>query len=336
MRAVKWQANETLELDDIDEPTAQDGQALIEVAACGICGSDLHTYSHGMLARPGMVLGHEFAGTVLDAPGVDGLQPGTRVTARAAIPCGHCGPCRAGNIHLCAGGAAQIVGYGIDGAFAQRVVVPRAIVDQTVFALPDTVGDEAGALVEPLSVSLRAVRRCGDVEGKTVLVLGAGMIGLGATRFLKLAGAGRVVVADLSPLRREAALAQGADEVVDPADTRPSDAVGKLADVALEAAGAKATLNEALRGVRPGGVVTIAAVFGRKLDIAIDRFTEKELDVRGSFAYKDEFPAVIAALAAGDVDPAAFISHRFALTDIQDAFRTQLDKERSLKVLVTP
>jgi 2-desacetyl-2-hydroxyethyl bacteriochlorophyllide A dehydrogenase len=336
MRAVRWQANETLELAELDEPTPHDGQILVEVAACGICGSDLHTYEHGLLAHPGMVLGHEFAGTVLAAPGVDGIEPGQTVTARAAIPCGHCESCRAGEIHLCSGGAAQIIGYGFDGAFAQRVLVPRAIAGETVFVLPDGVSTEAGALVEPLSVSLRAVRRCGDVAGKTVLVLGAGMIGLGATRFLKLAGAARIVVADLSAVRREAALALGADEVVDAAETRPSDAVGKRADVVLEAAGARATLSEALRAVRPGGIVTIAAVFGRKIEVPIDRFTEKELDVRGSFAYRDEFPLVIDALARGDVDPAAFISHRFGLADAGEAFRTQLDKDASLKVLVRP
>ncbi|MDA0160330.1 alcohol dehydrogenase catalytic domain-containing protein [Solirubrobacter ginsenosidimutans] len=336
MRAVRWQANETLELADLPEPTPEPGQAVVEIAACGICGSDLHTFAHGLLAHPGMVLGHEFAGTVLQAPGVDGLEPGQRVTARALIPCGHCDACWAGDLHLCAGGAAQIIGYGFDGAFSERVLIPRAIVGETVFALPDNVSDEGGALVEPLAVALRAVRRCGDVTGKTVLVLGAGMIGLGATRFLKLAGAQRIVVADLSALRREAAIDMGAHAVVDPTSERPSDAVGRRADVVLEAAGAAATLSEALRAVRPGGIVTIAAVFGRKIEVPIDRFTEKELDVRGSFAYRDEFPAVIEALASGDVDADTFISHRFSLADAGEAFRTQLDKDVSLKVLVTP
>jgi 2-desacetyl-2-hydroxyethyl bacteriochlorophyllide A dehydrogenase len=336
MRAIRWQANETLELCELDEPAAAPGQAVVEIAACGICGSDLHTYEHGLLAHPGMVLGHEFSGTVLEAPGVEGLEPGQRVTARALIPCGHCERCREGELHLCQGGAAQIIGYGFDGAFAERVLIPRAIVGETVFGLPDSVSAEAGALVEPLAVALRAVRRSGEVWGRTVLVLGAGMIGLGATRFLKLAGAARIVVADLSALRREAALKLGADAVVDPATERASDAVRKHADVVIEAAGVKASLSEALRAVRPGGTVTIAAVFGRKIEVAIDRFTEKELDVRGSFAYRDEFPAVIAALAAGDIDPANFVSHRFGLADAGEAFRTQLDKDASLKVLVTP
>jgi L-iditol 2-dehydrogenase len=336
MRAVRWQANETLELAELDEPAPEPGQAVVQVAACGICGSDLHTFEHGLLAHPGMVLGHEFSGTVLAAPGVDGLQAGDRVTARALIPCGHCERCRAGDIHLCEGGAAQIIGYGFDGAFSERVLIPRAIVGETVFTLPDSVSAEAGALVEPLAVALRAVRRSGDVAGRTVLVLGAGMIGLGVTRFLRLGGAARIVVADLSALRREAAMTLGADAVVDPATERASDAVGRRADVVIEAAGARASLSEGLRAVRPGGIVTIAAVFGRKIEVPIDRFTEKELDVRGSFAYRDEFPAVIAALAAGHVDPNAFISHRFALAEIGDAFRTQLDKDASLKVLVTP
>jgi 2-desacetyl-2-hydroxyethyl bacteriochlorophyllide A dehydrogenase len=334
MRAALWQAPETLELADVDEPAPEPGQAVVEVAACGVCGSDLHTYAHGLLGEPGMVLGHEFSGTVLAAPGVDGLEPGVRVTARALIPCGRCARCREGELHLCEGGAARIIGYGFKGAFAERVLIPRAIVGETVFPLPDAVGAEGGALVEPLAVALRAVRRSGDVEGRTVLVLGAGMIGLGVTRFLRLSGAKTIVVADLSALRREAALGVGADAVVDPGRERPSDAI--RADVVVECAGARASLSEGLRAVRAGGTLTIAAVFGRKVEVPIDRVTEKELTLRGSFAYRDEFPAVIAALAAGDVEPRAFVSHRFMLDDVSAAFRTQLDKDASLKVLVTP
>jgi 2-desacetyl-2-hydroxyethyl bacteriochlorophyllide A dehydrogenase len=347
MRAVTWNAPERLELVDADEPVAGPGQAVVEIATCGICGSDLHAYSHGFAARPGQVLGHEFSGVVVAAPDVDGLATGDRVTVRPLIPCGACDRCLAGDPQLCEAGGGQNIGYASPGAFAERVLVPRAVVGETIFPLPPGVDDRGGALVEPLAVGLRAVRLGGDVTGRTVLVVGAGMIGLAATRFLRLAGAGTIVVADPAPLRRQAALDVGADVVVDPLQRSTLAALreitgpgaggrGARADVAIDCAGVASGFADAVSGLRGGGTLVLAAIYARKIDFSPDRITEKELVVRGSFAYRDEFPAVIAAIAAGDVEPARFVSHSFALDDIEDAFRTQLDKDSSLKVMVTP
>lgn len=348
MRAARWNAPEELELFDADEPVAQPGQAVVEVAACGICGSDLHSYSHGFAARPGQVLGHEFAGVVSAAPGVAGLRPGDRVTVRPLIPCGHCARCAAGEPQLCENGHVQNIGYASPGAFAERVLVPRAVVGETVFPLPAAVDDRAGALVEPLAVGLRAVRQCGPVEAATAVVFGAGMVGLAVARFLRLARAGTIVVVDPAARRRAAARALGADVVVDPAAgggtievlrelTGPgASGRGARADVAVDCAGAPAAFADAVKALRGGGTLVLAAIYARRIELSPDRLTEKELTVRGSFAYRDEFPAVIDALAAGDVDPAAFVSHVFPLEAIADAFRAQLDKDASLKVLVTP
>ncbi|HTE63644.1 MAG TPA: alcohol dehydrogenase catalytic domain-containing protein [Solirubrobacteraceae bacterium] len=347
MRAVRWNAPEQLELVDADEPAAGPGQAVVEVANCGICGSDLHAYSHGFGARPGQVLGHELSGTVLDAPDVEGLAAGDRVTVRPLIPCGQCARCRAGDPQLCENGHAQNIGYASPGAFAERVLVPRAVVGETVFPLPDSVDDRGGALVEPLAVGLRAVRLCGDVAGRTVLVLGAGMIGLAVTRFLYLAGAGAVVVVDPAPVRREAALEFGADVVIDPLRqstvkvlrelTGPgASGLGARTDAAIDCAGAPIAFADAVKSLRGGGTLVLAAIYGRRIELSLDRITEKELVLRGSFAYRDEFPAVIAAIAAGDVVPERFVSHTFPLERIHDAFQVQLDKAASLKVMVMP
>jgi 2-desacetyl-2-hydroxyethyl bacteriochlorophyllide A dehydrogenase len=347
MRAVQWNAPEQLELVDLEAPVAGEGQVVVEVAICGICGSDLHSYERGFAAQPGQVLGHEFSGRVLEAPGVDGVVVGDRVTVRPLIPCGACDRCREGNIQLCEAGAAMNIGYGTRGAFAERVLVPRAIPGQTVFRLPDGIGDQAGALVEPLAVGLRAVRRAGEVGGTVALVLGAGMIGLAATRWLVLRGAETVIVADPSPVRRAAAQALGAHVVTDPLAEKTSHAVreitgpggyglGARADVVVDCAGAPAAFAEGLKAVRHGGTMSLAAMYNRKIELTPDRIVEKELNIRGAFAYDDEFPMVIDALAAGDIDPAAFVSHTYALEDAEAAFRMQLDKDASLKVMVTP
>ncbi|HEY4278246.1 MAG TPA: alcohol dehydrogenase catalytic domain-containing protein [Conexibacter sp.] len=347
MRAVRWNAPEQLELVEADEPVAAAGQAVVEVATAGICGSDLHAYSHGFAARPGQVLGHEFSGVVLDAPGVEGLAAGQRVTVRPLIPCGRCDRCAAGDPQLCESGHEQNIGYASPGAFAERVLIPRAVVDETVFALPEAVDDRGGALVEPLAVGLRAVRRCGDVAGRTVLVLGAGMIGLAATRFLKLAGAGTIVVTDPSAARREAARALGADVLLDPLRDSTLKAMRELTgpgamglgarvDAAIDCAGVATAFADAVKCLRGGGTLVLAAIYARRIEFSPDRLTEKELVVRGSFAYRDEFPAVIEALASGDVEPERFVSHTFALGDAEAAFRAQLDKDASLKVLLVP
>jgi 2-desacetyl-2-hydroxyethyl bacteriochlorophyllide A dehydrogenase len=332
MRAVEWEAPGRLRLAERAEPRAEPGQAVVAVAACGICGSDLHSYRDGFAARPGQVLGHEFVGTVVEAPGVEGLATGERVVVRPLIPCGECDACRRGDPQLCARGLELGIGYAFDGAFAERVLVPRAIVGLTVFSLPDSVDDRAAALVEPLAVACHAVRRGPDPSRREALVLGAGTIGLGVAAFLRLGGAS-VTVVDPSPLRREAAISVGARTALDPAAEQPE---ADSFDLVFECAGADATMAAAIRAVCPGGTVVVSALFGRRVEISPDRFSVKEAALVGAFGYRDEFPEVIEALASGAIDAAALISHELPLDRIDEAFQIQSDAAESLKVLVRP
>lgn len=347
MRALEWQAPRQMALVDRPEPEAEVGQMVVEVANCGICGSDLHSFSHGFAAKPGQVLGHEFSGRVLSAPGVAGVREGERVTVRPLIPCGECANCRAGDHQLCEESHHLDIGYASPGAFAERVLVPRAVAGETFFPLPDAVDERAGSLVEPLAVSLRAVNVADPVEGAVVLVLGAGTIGLGVTRFAALRKPSTLIVADPSRLRRERALALGADLVVDPIADDTTAAVqevtgvgafglGARADVVIDCAGATAAFRDALKSVRAGGTLVLAAMYAGKIELQPNRIVEKGLEIHGSLAYRDEFPAVIDLLADGTVDAELFISHRLGLEQALEAFAIQLDPDRSLKVLVSP
>lgn len=347
MRAAAWMAPEDLQLVERDEPTAAAGQAVVDVAACGVCGSDLHSFRHGLVVKPGNVLGHEFCGRVIDAPGVEGLATGDRVAVRPLIPCGECGQCLAGEPQLCSGPHDTDIGYGSPGAFAERVLVPRAVVGETVFRLPDAVDDAGGALVEPLAVGLHAVTLARAGPDDVVLVLGAGTIGLAVTRLLRLAGVGTLVVAELSPLRRGQATLLGADRVVDPSVEDVTRVVrgitgpgayglGARADVIVECAGAQPALATALKAVRQGGTIVLAGIYGREIGVRMDRVVEKELRIQGTVAYRDEFPLVIEHLASGALDAGQFVSHTFGLDEITEAFLTQADATRSLKVLVRP
>jgi (R,R)-butanediol dehydrogenase/meso-butanediol dehydrogenase/diacetyl reductase len=180
-----------------------------------------------------------------------------------------------------------------------------------------------------------------------ILVSGAGTIGLAVTRLLSLAGAGTIVVAEISRGRRERALALGADVVVDPTAqdvTKLMQSItgpgaygrGARADVAFECAGAASAMATALKSVRAGGKIVLTGIFGAEVCVRLDRVVEKELRLRGTAAYRDEFAAVIAQLASGALRPADFVSHTFALEEITEAFLTQMDAERSVKVQVRP
>jgi 2-desacetyl-2-hydroxyethyl bacteriochlorophyllide A dehydrogenase len=347
MLAAAWIGPEQLSLVERDDPVAGEGQAVVDVIACGVCGSDLHSFRHGLAVKPGNVLGHEFCGRVVAAPGVEGLAAGDRVAVRPLMPCGLCERCQAGDLQLCEGAHETDIGYGSAGAFAERVLVPRAVVGETVFVLPSGVDDVGGALVEPLAVALHAVRLAHIQPEDVVLVLGAGMIGLAVTALLRQVGGGTVVVAELSEFRRERALALGADRVIDPTRTDVTDLMrsftgpgaynlGARVDVVFECGGSAAALATALKSVRTGGTIVLSGIFGAEVGVRLDRVVEKELRVQGAVAYRDEFTDVIEYLADGRLRAQDFVSHTFQLNEIADAFQTQMDAERAIKVQVRP
>jgi threonine dehydrogenase-like Zn-dependent dehydrogenase len=219
------------------------------------------------------------------------------------------------------------------------------VVGLTVFPLSASVDDRAAALVEPLAVARHVVHRGGDPSGREALVLGAGTIGLGVAAFLRLGGASATIV-DPSPLRRQAAASLGGP-AIDPsappprADAPPLAAIRALDptaerpdpdafDLVFECAGADVTMAEAIRAVRPGGTVVVSALFGRRVEISPDRFSVKEAALVGAFGYRDEFPAVIEALASGAIDAAALVSHELPLDRIDEAFQIQSDATVSL------
>jgi 2-desacetyl-2-hydroxyethyl bacteriochlorophyllide A dehydrogenase len=345
MRAVEWQAPGRVRLVERDDPVPDAGQAVVNVVNCGICGSDLHSFFHGVAAKPGQVLGHEFSGRVVSAPEVDGIAPGDRVTVRPLIPCGGCAACGAGEPQRCE--RSLDIGYGVSGAFAERVLVPRAVVGETVFRLPDAVDDRGGALVEPLAVGMHAIARADADQEEVIVVLGAGMIGLGVIALLHSRGCKRILAVDLSQLRRERARVVGAAMVVDPAvedvvaaarnfALEQGGADRRGADLVIDCAGAGVALESGLRALKRGGRVILVAAYGREVQVYLDRVIGKEISLIGSIGYRDEFPEVLRLLAEGRVNPDDFVSHTFALDDIDEAIRTQADVHRSLKVLVQP
>jgi 2-desacetyl-2-hydroxyethyl bacteriochlorophyllide A dehydrogenase len=347
MRAAAWTASRMIELVERDEPSASDGEAVVQVSACGICGSDLHSFETGLAIAPGQVLGHEFCGEIVSAPGVAGVQPGDRVAVRPLIPCGACERCRHGELQLCEGVHGNDIGYGSPGAMAERVLVPKAVLGETLFRLPDHVDDAAGALVEPLAVALHVVNLAAIDPDDVVLVIGAGTIGLAVTQLVRRAGARTVAVAEMSPRRREQARGLGADVVIDPAQEDVTKAMraitgpggyglGARVDAVFECAGSEAALAAALKSVRQGGRIMLSGIFGGRVSVHLDRIVEKEVRMQGSVAYRDEFGAVVDLMAEGALRSDQFVSHTFALDEVGAAFAVQRDASASLKVQIRP
>ncbi|MFJ8505484.1 L-idonate 5-dehydrogenase [Streptomyces avermitilis] len=326
-----------LRVDELPEPAAGPGQALVAVRYGGVCGSDLHYWRHGGVGdfrlREPMVLGHEVVGTVLSyGPGAAGPAPGTAVAVHPATPCGVCPECADGRANVCRdtrylGSAARVP--HVQGGFAARVAVPAA----QLRALPEGLDPRRAALAEPLSVALHAVRRAGPVAGRQVLVTGAGPIGCLVVAAAKAAGAGRVTVTDLLPRALSYAAGVGADDVVradDPADAGWPDSV----DVAVEASGAAAGLDTCLRLVRRGGVVVqLGMLPPGQTPFAGNLVVSREIELRGAFRFADEFDEALTLLAR---EPAfdSLISAVVPLTAAESAFALAADRGEACKVLL--
>lgn len=346
VRALRLHGRGDLRVDDVEEPPAGSTAVTVAVAWCGICGTDVHEYRDGPAVVPHagrphpltgetlpLTLGHEIAGVVLASPDPE-VPVGARVVVDPLLACGACAPCASGNRHLCRiGGAVGLIGRG--GGFADRLSVEL----EQVHLLPDEVPLDLAALVEPLAVGWHAARRGAVVAGSTVLVVGAGPIGLGCLVAARAAGAARTVVAVRSDGAR-AALARdlGADEVVLDLDgARVAGPEGGF-DVVLETAANPTALRIALVAVRAQGRVVDVGLWGRPAELHLDGLLARELSVVGSMGYEPrDFEEVVAALAAGDLgDVGRMITARVSLEDATELGFRPLAERRGdhVKVLV--
>lgn len=349
MQALRWHGRADLRLDDVPEPVSPGpGEALVSVETCGICGTDLHEYQHGpnMIrmtshpltgAEPPFTLGHEFSGRVTEL-GADypGLAVGDRVTVDPCLRCGRCRWCVRGEYHICAYGGS--VGLASDGAFAPTVRVPL----ECLVRIPDGVSDEEASLAEPLAVGMHAVSRAQIAMGDTVVVLGAGPIGIAALLSARLAGASSIYVSEPNTERAARAAQLGATEVYDPtaADVRRevflrTSRIGP--DVVIEATGRPELVQLAIVTVRRGGRVALAGISDADLQVDLRQVVLYERSVHGSLGYNFDIPRVLDLMATGRLDASSLITGIRPLSHGPDVFaELAADRGRHLKVLLTP
>ncbi|HZP40201.1 MAG TPA: alcohol dehydrogenase catalytic domain-containing protein [Candidatus Binatia bacterium] len=338
MQAAFCRGPRTLVVEDAPPPAPGPGDVLVRVRSCGICGSDLHWW-HGEMMVPQVCPGHEIAGEVAEVgAGVGTLVPGDRVALEGIRTCGACRYCVAGEYQRCP--AVGIVGMTIPGGFAEYVVMPA----RHCFRVPDGVDFPTAALSEPLAVAVHGVRTARLEIGQRVAILGAGTIGLMAVVAARAGGAGEIVVAARRPHQRIAALALGADRVVDAADEAAllADAFEEPIDLVVETVGGTAdTLGTAARACRPGGTISVLGVWTAPPPFPALLAIVKELRIAGSFVYgragaRADFDIAEDLLARrGRAIADAVLTHRFPLARIGAAFETAADKTRgSIKVSI--
>ncbi|OZM70459.1 NAD(P)-dependent alcohol dehydrogenase [Amycolatopsis antarctica] len=335
MRVSVLRGVHDLVLEERPVPVPGPREALIRVTAVGTCGSDVHYYEHGRIGdfvvEQPLVLGHEPAGVVVaTGAGATLHEPGTRVALEPGVPCSTCSQCRLGRYNLCP----RMRFFGtppVDGAFCEYVVLR----EDFAHPIPDALGDEEGALLEPLSVGVWACGKARVRPGSRVLVTGAGPIGLVAAQCARAFGASEVVVTDVNADRLAVATEIGATDVVD-VSARDLAGTGYEPDVLLECSGVAAATGDAIRQVARAGRVVLVGMGGDELTLPLSHVQGRELEVTGTFRYASTWPAAIDLAASGAVDLGRLVTHRFALDEVEQALTVAARDSTVIKPVVLP
>lgn len=321
-----------LEVRDVAVPVMEPGDVLVELTAVGLCGSDVHFFEHGrvgdLVVESPLILGHEAAGVIAAvASPADAHRIGERVAIDPQRPCRWCPACRAGRTNLC-----ERMRFPSappeNGAFARYLAVPG----DAPHPLPETMSDDEGALLEPLSVGIAAVRKAGVVPGSRVLVAGAGPIGILTGAAARAFGAAEVVVVDPVDARRRVALAHGATRVMEPAEVASLD---RRMDAFIDASGARAAIAAGLRSLRGAGRAVLVGMGSSTVDLDLFLLQSRELVVEGLFRYVDTWPLAIQLVASGAVKVDDLVTARGGLDDLTDFFGRNSDPD-TMKFLIDP
>ena len=333
MKALVYTKPKEVQLQERPMPQAARDEVVLKIEAVGICGSDMHAWhGHDPRRKPGLVLGHEFVGRIVESA-AHGFAVGTRFTGNPLITCGTCEYCVQGRNNLCANRA--MVGMTRPGAFAEYMSIPAA----SLIAMPQDMAARDAALTEPaatawhaINLVMRALVR--PLHECRVLVVGGGAIGMLSALLLRHLGVAGITLAELNPLRRAAVARHAGCEAIDPRETPLAES---SFDVVIDAVGAKATRNQSLAAIKPGGVVMHVGLQDWASEIDLRKLTLAEVTLLGTYTYTTaDLRATVAALARGAFGDLSWVEQR-PLADGPAAF-IDLDQGRcaSAKVVLTP
>lgn len=343
MKALLYTKPYTFEYTDVPDPTVGDDDILVRVKACGICGSDVHGHTgHTGRRLPPLIMGHEAAGVVeRTGRNVTGFAPGDRICFDSTVYCNQCPACKQGQYNRCV--KRQVLGVSIPefkrhGAFAEFVAVPHWICAR----LPDHMSFVQAALLEPASIGTHAANRPPLAQGDTVVVVGAGTIGLFILQAARIRGAGTTIASDVNEFRLDLARQVGTNMCLNPTKVDLKEEIsrrtaGRGADVVFEAVGFQETFRQAISLTRMGGCLVAVGNLQKETQFNLQELVSRELTFTGSCASAGEFRSCIDLIASGKIDVRPLISEVLPLQEGPAAFKRLLDgKENLLKIVLEP
>lgn len=342
MKALVLTQYKKMEYIEVETPEIKPDEVLVQVKACGICGSDIHGFDGSTGRRqPPVIMGHEASGVIAEVgSAVSGWKKNDRVTFDSTVYCGHCDYCRKGQINLCSN--RRVLGVSCDeyrrnGAFAEYVAIPQHI----LYRLPDEVTYDQATIVEPLSVAFHAVNLSPRTVDASVTVVGTGMVGLLIVQAARAAGYGQIIAIDHHPEHLELAQNLGADIILLSNETIDEKVKaltgGEGTDVVFEVAGTNASVHTAIACARKGGAVTLVGNIAPKVDLPLQTVVTRQLTLQGSCASSGEYPACLDMIARKAVNVDAIISRSAPLADGHRWFTTLYNKEgHHLKIVLNP
>jgi len=343
MKALLLEEYRKLTITDMPQPKVGEHDVLVQIKACGICGSDIHGFDGSSGRRvPPLIMGHEAAGVVAEiGSAVTKTKEGDRVTFDSMVSCGQCFYCQRSEMNLCDN--RRVLGvscedYRQHGCFAEYAVVPEHI----IYPMPDNLPFEHAAMIEPVSVAVHAVKRTPISKGDTAAVIGVGMIGLLVVQALKAAGCSKVIAVDLADEKLKLAQELGADLCINPKTHDTAKSIqeateGRGADVTMEVVGATPTVKSAIESTRKGGHVTLVGNLAPEVDFPLQSVVTRELTIYGSCASNGEYPECIDLLARGIIQVDPLISAKDTLEKGAEWFERLYTAESGLmKVILQP
>ena len=329
-----------LEIRDVPMPQIKERQVLVALEYVGICGSDVHYLQNGRIGdfvvNGDFILGHEAAGTVAaTGEGVGHLKVGDKVALEPGITCGQCEFCKTGRYNLCPN-VEFLATPPYNGCFKNYISYP----ENMCFKLPDNITTREGALVEPLSVGMHAARQGGVTLGSSVIILGAGCIGLTALLASKAFGATDITIADVIPKRLDKAVELGATRAINSMEAdviKEMDGItgGAGADVVIEAAGSVITSRQTPYLVKRGGTVVLVGMTPQdKFEYDFSKLLSKEAQIKTVFRYRNIYPQAIKAIAGGSINVSGIVTHEYVFDDIQKAFDVNINQKKDVVKVV--
>jgi L-iditol 2-dehydrogenase len=337
MKQAVMTAPGQIQFCDVAQPVPGDDEVLMQTRRIGVCGSDIHVY-HGLHPYTGypVVQGHEVGGVVAGfGKNVTGLKVGDKITFMPQVTCGKCYPCTHGMYHICEN--LKVMGFQTGGAAQEYFALPAS----NVLKLPASMSLDEAAFIEPIAVTVHALRRGGGVEGKQVVVLGAGPIGNLTAQVARASGAKAVMITDISPYKLEKAQRCGIEFAINPASEDLNDAILRhfgvqKADLMLECVGVEPTITDAIRCARKGSTIVIVGVFGKKPQVDLGLVQDRELSLVGTLMYqREDYERAVELAAERKLRLDAMITHRFPFDHYPDAYHAiEQSKGEYLKVMI--